>query len=131
MRNNNTGPPDAVLYDFPVGWWDHDWPGCFNSGKEINDTYWHKVAGSTIGMHSRHPDQAVGVNSLGAESPPSPLRRVIKIVEDCFAQCSSADCLPAESMPLLAYEGLSNASVARSSRVRALLRQQHGWRQLH
>jgi hypothetical protein len=31
LRFNNTGPPDAVLYDMPLGWWDHDWKGCFNS----------------------------------------------------------------------------------------------------
>jgi hypothetical protein len=31
LRHNNTGPPDAVLYDMPLGWWDHDWKGCFNS----------------------------------------------------------------------------------------------------
>lgn len=53
LRNNNSGPPDAVLYDFPLGWWDHDWSGCFDSRKEINDTHWHKVASSTLSMHSR------------------------------------------------------------------------------
>jgi hypothetical protein len=31
LRFNNTGPPDAVLYDMPLGWWDHDWKGCFKS----------------------------------------------------------------------------------------------------
>lgn len=31
LRFNNTGPPGAVLYDMPLGWWDHDWKGCFNS----------------------------------------------------------------------------------------------------
>jgi hypothetical protein len=31
LRFNNTGPPDAVLYDMPLGLWDHDWIGCFNS----------------------------------------------------------------------------------------------------
>lgn len=52
-RNNNTGPPDAVLYDFPLGWWDHDWARCFDSRQAINDTHWHKMAGSTLAMHSR------------------------------------------------------------------------------
>jgi len=31
LRFNNTGPPDAVLYDMPLGWFDHDWKGCFSS----------------------------------------------------------------------------------------------------
>jgi hypothetical protein len=31
LQFNNTGPPDAVLYDMPLGWWDHDWKGCFKS----------------------------------------------------------------------------------------------------
>jgi hypothetical protein len=53
IRNNNTGPPDAVLYDFPLGWWDHDWANCFQSRNEINDTHWRKVAGSFLAMHNR------------------------------------------------------------------------------
>lgn len=64
----------------------------------------------------RHPGQPQGVNPLGGEHPPSPLRRVMKIVEDVFAQCNSPGCLPAEGMPLLAYEGFGTASVVRSSR---------------
>lgn len=27
IRNNNTGDPDNILYDQPLGWWDTDWPG--------------------------------------------------------------------------------------------------------
>ncbi|WIA33895.1 hypothetical protein OEZ86_006994 [Tetradesmus obliquus] len=122
LRNHNSGPPDAVLYDFPLGWWDHDWSGCFDSRKEINDTHWRKVASSTLSMHSRHPGQPEGVNSLGPEEPPSPLRRVIKTVEHFFAQCSSPGCLPEEGMPLLAYEGIDDAPFSHTSRMRALLR---------
>jgi hypothetical protein len=53
MRHNNTGPQNAVLYDMPLGWWDHDWAGCFDSRQSINDTQWLKVASSTLAMHSR------------------------------------------------------------------------------
>ena len=27
IRNNNTGDPDNILYDHPLGWWDTEWPG--------------------------------------------------------------------------------------------------------
>jgi hypothetical protein len=42
LRVNNTGPPGAVLYDLPLGWWDHDSAGCFDSRKSINDSQWRK-----------------------------------------------------------------------------------------
>jgi hypothetical protein len=38
LRHKNTGPADAVLYDMPLGWWDHDWKDCFNSRCAV---YWH------------------------------------------------------------------------------------------
>ena len=53
LRVNNTGPPGAVLYDLPLGWWDHDWAGCFGSRKAINDSDWRRVAGSFLAMHNR------------------------------------------------------------------------------
>jgi hypothetical protein len=53
LMRNNTGPADNVLYDFPLGWWDHDWAGCFASRDAINDTHWHKMASSTLAMHNR------------------------------------------------------------------------------
>ena len=27
IRHNNSGDPDNILYDQPLGWWDSDWPG--------------------------------------------------------------------------------------------------------
>ena len=27
IRHNNSGDPDNILYDQPLGWWDTDWPG--------------------------------------------------------------------------------------------------------
>lgn len=75
----------------------------------------------------RHPGQPQGVNPLGDDAPPSPLQRVIKIMEDVFSQCSSPGCLPAEGMPLLAFEGFDAAAVVRRSRSRALLKQQRSW----
>ena len=27
IRHNNSGEPDNILYDQPLGWWDSDWPG--------------------------------------------------------------------------------------------------------
>uniref|UniRef100_A0A383VQR7 Uncharacterized protein n=1 Tax=Tetradesmus obliquus TaxID=3088 RepID=A0A383VQR7_TETOB len=127
IRNNNTGPPDAVLYDFPLGWWDHDWSGCFASREAINDTHWRKMAGSTLAMHNRHPGNNLkSVNPLGPEAPPSPLRRAIKIVEEFFEQCSGPGCLPTDGMPLLAYEGFGNLSVLHSSKMRSLMQQKGG-----
>ncbi|WIA30057.1 hypothetical protein OEZ86_000152 [Tetradesmus obliquus] len=105
LRVNNTGPPGAVLYDLPLGWWDHDWAGCFNTRKAINDSDWRRVAGSFLAMHNRYPKEP----DLGDAQPPSPLRRVIEIVDDFFALCASADCMPVDGMPLLAYEGIRDA----------------------
>eukprot|EP00882_Tetradesmus_deserticola_P022931 GHRQ01024937.1.p1 GENE.GHRQ01024937.1~~GHRQ01024937.1.p1 ORF type:complete len:245 (+),score=28.13 GHRQ01024937.1:74-808(+) len=53
LRVNNTGPPAAVLYDLPLGWWDNDWAECHDSRAAINDSQWRKVAGSFLAMHSR------------------------------------------------------------------------------
>ena len=33
IRHNNSGDPDNILYDQPLGWWDSDWPGaCIDKG---------------------------------------------------------------------------------------------------
>lgn len=29
IRHNNSGDPDNILYDQPLGWWDSDWPGAY------------------------------------------------------------------------------------------------------
>lgn len=45
QRHNNSGDPDNILYDHPMGWWDADWPGshhvegCFTNDAVVNDTY--------------------------------------------------------------------------------------------
>jgi hypothetical protein len=57
LCNNNTGPPDAILYDFPLGWWDHDWAGCFDNRQPINDTHWWQLVSNTLAMHSRWATQ--------------------------------------------------------------------------
>lgn len=63
IRHNNSGPPDAVLYDQPLGWWDPDWPGCFKSRDPINSTHWYSVTQRFMGMHTRC------VSAWGGELP--------------------------------------------------------------
>lgn len=104
LRFNNSGlEPEATLYDLPLGWWDHDWIGCFKNREAINDTRWHQVATTYLAMHSRHPGLE---DSLGPET--SPLRRVISITDTFFSNCDHVDCLPREGMPLIAYERLND-----------------------
>ncbi|KAF8064648.1 hypothetical protein HT031_003449 [Scenedesmus sp. PABB004] len=114
LRFNNTGPPGAVLYDLPLGWWDHDWKGCFKSREAINDTHWFDVASSYLAMHNRYP----GDLNLGPADPPSPLRRVIKIITDFAARCDRPACVPLGGTPLVAYDGINDTPPARTRRAR-------------
>lgn len=94
---NNTGPPDAVLYDMPLGWWDPDWAGCQSDRKAVDDDTWHAVANTYLASHTRYPknyDMQAG----------SPLQRVLSIVEGFFEKCKGPHCLPLEGMNIVAYE---------------------------
>ncbi len=45
IRKDNSGAPDNIMYDQPLGWWDAHWPGshnapgCFTNDAPVNDTY--------------------------------------------------------------------------------------------
>ena len=45
IRNDNTGAPDNILYDQPLGWWDAHWPGshhtegCYTNDDAVFDNH--------------------------------------------------------------------------------------------
>lgn len=129
LRFNNTGPPDAVLHDMPLGWWDHDWKGCFNSRRNITDTKWREVATHFLAMHNRYPGDPAVASDDTPDPQNTPLSRVIRTVAAFWKACGRKDCTPVDGMSIMAYDGFDTGPPARHKRLLQQLllhRQQRG-----
>ncbi|BDA47547.1 hypothetical protein COCOBI_10-3950 [Coccomyxa sp. Obi] len=104
IHNDNTGAPDNILYDQPLGWWDAHWPGshsaegCYTNDNAVSDSHFEDYVGKSMALHTRYP----GHNGH-QPVPNSPLGRVKDIIDAFFAACSHTACMPEQAMPLLAY----------------------------
>eukprot|EP00877_Chromochloris_zofingiensis_P011225 jgi/Chrzof1/6356/Cz18g05150.t1 len=96
-RINNTGPTDAVLYDWPLGWTDPSWAGCLaDKTKAIDETEWRKVSRSYLSSHARYPKDSNQV-------PGSALQRALDTIDAFFGKCTAASCIPTEGLDLASY----------------------------
>lgn len=100
-RVNNTGPPDAVLYDWPLGWTDPWWARCFEDKKKaIDDKQWRHISRSYLSLHTRYPKEMTQV-------PGSALQKALDTINAFFDKCTAPSCIPMEGGDLANF-GMTN-----------------------